>query len=103
MDCRVISASKRVFRRAMPGNDECELDAAQQLLPPAEALTSRPGAPAAAGVEIDRTIRDRQAEGRADGAFDQADFAAVGAHELGHDGEPEPDAACAGRTLEGFE
>src|SRR5262249_39245639 len=67
------------------------------------ARRSRPRALAAAGVEIDRAVRDREAEGRADGAFDQADLAAVGAHQLGHDGKPEPDAAGAGRALEGFE
>src|SRR6516225_11925035 len=70
---------------------------------PATTSPSRPRALAAPGVEIDRAIRDRQAEGRADGAFDQADLAAVGAHQLGHDGEPEPDAAGAGRALERFE
>src|SRR5262249_3812973 len=91
MDCRV-----------KPGNDACVPDAAQQLLPP-PAPRSRPCALAAAGVEIDRAVRDREAEGRADGAFDQADLAAVGAHQLGHDGKPEPDAAGAGRALEGFE
>src|SRR5262245_47842324 len=64
---------------------------------------SRPCALAAPGVEVDRPIRDGQAEGRPDGAVDQADFAAVGAHQLGHDGEPEPDAAGAGRALEGLE
>ena len=64
---------------------------------------SRARALAAAGVELDRPVRDGEAEGRPDGALDQADLAAMGAHQLGHDGEPQPDAAGAGRALEGLE
>src|SRR5207249_10586017 len=64
---------------------------------------SRPRALTAVRVEIDRAVRDREPEGRADGAFDQANFAAVGAHQFGDDGEPEPNTAGAGRALERFE
>src|SRR6516225_11808290 len=67
------------------------------------ALASRPCPLPAPRVEIDCAVRDREAEGRADSAFDQADLPAVGTHQLGHDGKPEPDAAGAGRALERFE
>src|SRR5262245_65430307 len=66
-------------------------------------IPSRPCPLPAPRIEIDRAVRDREAEGRADGAFDQADLAAVGAHQLGHNGKPEADAAGAGRALERFE
>jgi hypothetical protein len=56
---------------------------------------SRPRPLAAPGVELHRPVRDGEAEGRADSALDQADLAAMGAHQLGHDGEAEPDAAGA--------
>src|SRR6058998_1763000 len=71
------------MNRAMPARPPCP---------------SRPRALAAVRVEIDRAVRDREAEGRADGAFDQANFAAVGAHQFGDDGEPEPYTAGAGRA-----
>jgi hypothetical protein len=45
------------------------------------------GALLAPSVEIDRLIRDREVERRTDGPFDQTDFAAMGAHKLGSDGE----------------
>src|SRR5262249_38756112 len=64
---------------------------------------SRPHPLAAAAVELDRAVGDDDAKGRADGAFDQADLAARGAHQLGDDGEPGPDAAGAGRALERLE
>src|SRR5262245_10345628 len=64
---------------------------------------SRARALAAARVEIDRAVGDRNAERRADGAFDQTDLAPVRAHQFGDDGKSEPDAAGAGRALEGFE
>src|SRR5947209_5658354 len=64
---------------------------------------SRPRALAAVRVEIDRAVRNREAEGRADGAFDEANLTAVGAHQFGDDGEPEPNTAGAGRALERFE
>ena len=56
---------------------------------------SRPRPLATPGVELHRAVRDGEAEGRADGALDQADLAAVGPHQFGHDGEAEPDAAGA--------
>src|SRR5262249_26865239 len=58
---------------------------------------------AAAGLQLDRAVRDGQAEGRADRALDQADLAAMGAHQLGRDGEAKPGAAGAGRALERLE
>src|SRR5919108_509094 len=66
-------------------------------------LPSGPCPLAAPRIEIHCAVGDREAEGRADGAFDQTDLAAVRAHQLGDDGEPEPDAAGASRALEGFE
>src|SRR5271166_5502082 len=53
--------------------------------------------------EFDGAVRDGEPEGRPDGAFHQADLAAVGAHQLGGDGETETGAAGAGRALEGLE
>src|SRR5258707_11527960 len=67
------------------------------------APSSRPRALIAVRVEIDRAVRDREAEGRPDGAFDEANLAAVRARQFGHDGKAEPDAAGAGRALERFE
>ena len=58
---------------------------------------------AAPAVELDRAVRDGDAEGRADGALDQLDLAAMGAHQLGRDGEAEAGAAGAGRALERLE
>jgi hypothetical protein len=69
---------------------------------PAPSL-SRARALAAVGVEIDRPVGNGDPEGRADRTLDQADLAAVRAHQFGNDGKPEPDAAGAGRALEGFE
>src|SRR5260370_23051788 len=98
LDPWVHRSSQEVFAKKMDGRVKPGNDAARAV-----SASSRPCPLAAPRVEIDRAIRNRQAEGRADGAFDQADLAAVGAHQLGHDGEPEPDAAGAGRALEGFE
>src|SRR6185437_9022701 len=57
----------------------------------------------AMGVELDRAIRNGEAEGRADGAVDKIDVAAMCAHQLGRDRETEAGAAGAGRALERFE
>jgi hypothetical protein len=46
--------------------------------------------------ELDRAVRDGEPEGRPDGAFHQADLAAVGAYQLGCDGKAETGAAGAG-------
>ena len=57
----------------------------------------------AVGVELHRPVRDGDAERRADGAFDQGNRAAVGADQLGGDGEPKAGAAGAVRALERLE
>ena len=67
------------------------------------ASPSRAGALATPAADIDRAIRNGETERGADGAFDQADFTAMGAHQLGDNGKAEPGAACAGRALERFE
>src|SRR5580700_10966336 len=54
-------------------------------------------ASAAAGAQLHRAIGDGEAERRADRSFNQADFAAMGAHQLGGDGKPETRAARSGR------
>ncbi len=41
-----------------------------------------------AGLQLDGTVGDGQAEGRTDRAIDQADVAAMSAHELGCDRKP---------------
>src|SRR5262245_62081445 len=64
-------------------------------------LSPRPFA--AARLQLDRTVRDGHAEGCPDRALDQPDLAAMGADELGGDGEPEPGAAGAGRALKRLE
>src|SRR5260221_14522115 len=64
-------------------------------------LSPRPRA--AVGVELDRTVRDGEAEGCADGALHELDLATVGADELGGDGEAEPGSAAARGRLEGLE
>src|SRR4051794_39180710 len=53
-----------------------------------------PRAFAAPGAELDRAVRDDDAEGRADGAVDQADLAAMGADQLGCDRKAKPRAAA---------
>jgi hypothetical protein len=53
--------------------------------------------------ELDRAVGNGEPEGRPDGAFDEADLAAVGAHELGRNRKAEPGAAGAGRALERLE
>jgi len=55
------------------------------------------------GVEFDRTVRNGEAEGCADGAFDELDLAAVGANKLGGDDEAQARAAAARRSLKGLE
>src|SRR5262245_8782487 len=69
----------------------------------AKSPRSGAGALAAARVQIDRAVGDGEAEGRPDGALDQADLAAMGAHQLGGDGEAEAGAAGAGRALKRLE
>src|ERR1700674_1845581 len=54
-------------------------------------------------VERHRLVGDDHAEGGANGAGNQVDLAAVGAHELGGDGEAEPRAAAPRRSLERLE
>src|SRR4051794_38724220 len=58
---------------------------------------------AATGTDIDRPVRDDEAERGADGALDEADVAAVRAHQFCRDREPKPGAAAPGRALEGLE
>ena len=58
---------------------------------------------AAPGAQIDGPVRNDHAERRADGAVDEADFAAMGAHQFGRDGKAEPGAAAPGRTLKRLE
>src|SRR6516164_8261098 len=64
---------------------------------------SRAGALVAAGLKLDRPVRNLDAEGGADGSVHQVDLAAMGAHQLGGDGEAEAGAAGAGRALERLE
>src|SRR2546421_10549892 len=64
-------------------------------------LSPRPRA--AVGVELDRAVRNGKPEGCADGALHQFDLAAVGADELGGDGETEPRPAAPRGRLEGLE
>src|SRR6266508_5917040 len=64
---------------------------------------SPPAAGAAPRPQLDRAVGDADAEGRADRALDQLDLAAMGAHQLGRDGEAEPGAAGPGRALERLE
>src|SRR6266702_2642865 len=45
------------------------------------------------GKQFHRPVGDRNPEGGADGALDQMDVAAMGAHQLGRDRKPEPAAA----------
>src|SRR5665213_4459839 len=54
---------------------------------------------AAPGVEVDRAVGDRDAEGCADGSRHQTDFAAMGADQLGRNDEAEPSAAGARGAL----
>src|SRR6516225_1945854 len=58
---------------------------------------------AAPGAELHRAVGDGQAQGRADRALDEADFAAMSPHQLRGDGEPETGPAGAGRALECLE
>src|SRR5437868_13974079 len=67
----------------------------------AASLSSR--ALAAPGAELDRAVRDDDAEGRADGAVDQADLAAMGADQLGRDRKAKSRAAAACRALKCLE
>src|SRR2546421_3506345 len=97
--CAVLCAASRVNPTCSvkPGNDATRRPAMTR------GYRSRPCPLTTPCVEIHRTVRDREPERRADGAFDQPDFAAMRAHQLGHDGEPEAHAAGAGRALEGLE
>src|ERR1700749_3551770 len=56
----------------------------------------------AAGAQIHRAIREGEAQGSGAGAFDQAEVAAVGTHELGGDDKAKPSAPRTGRALESF-
>src|SRR3954449_5675558 len=69
----------------------------------AELADLSPGPHAAMGVELDRAVRDGEPEGCANGALHELDLAAVGADELGGDGEAEPGSAAARGRLEGLE
>ncbi len=53
--------------------------------------------------QFHRAVGDDDAEGGADGALDQLDVAAMGAHQLGGDGEAEAAAAGAAGALERLE
>src|ERR1043165_8580688 len=64
---------------------------------------SRAGALAAARTDIDGAVRDGEAERGSDRALDQADLAAMRAHQFPRDRKAEPGAATPGRALEGFE
>src|SRR5262245_65282695 len=88
------------LRQAMPATTT-HCNKLQLIFVPSKIL--RPGALAAAGADVDGAVGDADAEGGADGAVDQADLAAVRAHQLGGDGEPEAGAAGAGRALESLE
>src|SRR5262249_35050414 len=59
-------------RNALPRNDEKGCDV----------RGLRAGPLVAHGLQFHRAIRNRHAEGRADGAFDQMDVAAMGADQL---------------------
>src|ERR1700720_846560 len=63
-------------------------------------LTMRAGA--AMGGKLDGAIGNRQPQGRTDRALDQANFAAMGAHQFGGDRKAKSGAAGASRTLESF-
>src|SRR6187401_46150 len=67
------------------------------------ASASRPLPLAAPGPDIDRAVRNGEAESCADRAVDQADVAAMRADKLGRDGEPEPGAATPRGALERLE
>src|ERR1044071_9826204 len=63
-------------------------------------LSPRPHA--AVGVELDGPVRDGEPEGCANGALHELDLAAVGADQLGGDGEAEPGSAASLGRLEGL-
>ena len=58
---------------------------------------------AAMRAQLHGAVGNGQPQRRADRAFDEADFAAVGADKFGGDGEAETGAAGPGRTLERLE
>src|SRR3984957_10401669 len=66
------------------------------------AMTSllRPCALVAHAQQLHRAVRYRDPEGGADGAFDQMDFAAMGADQFGGDRQPQPAAAGPPGSLE---
>src|SRR5204862_1706994 len=103
LDRGSIALRKRLFAKTMDCRIKSGNDTTRRPAMTCGCRASRPRALAAPRVEIHRAVGDGQAEGRADGAFDQADLAAVRAHQLGDDREPEPDAAGAGRALERLE
>src|SRR5689334_4037006 len=64
-------------------------------------LSPRPRA--AMSIELHRTVRNSEPEGRANGALDELDLAAVGADKFGGDGKAEPRSTAALGRLEGLE
>src|SRR5271154_6459320 len=66
------------------------------------AMSSMSSSPAMRG-KLHGSVGDGQPQRRADSAFDQADVAAMRAHQFGGDGEAQPGAAAAGRALERLE
>jgi hypothetical protein len=57
------------------------------------AIDLRPRPLVAHAQELHRPIRNRDAEGRADGSFHQVNFPVMGANQFGGDRKPEPAAA----------
>src|SRR5262249_28859139 len=84
---------------AVDGDVFCHGDAPHPCPLPAggEREISRPHALAATRAEFDGPIGNGDAEGRADGALDEPDLAAVRSHQLSRDREAETGAARAGR------
>ena len=60
---------------------------------PPNGAFSRPRPLVTHGKQFHRAVGDRNPEGGTDGALDQMDVAAMGAHQLGRDRQPEPAAA----------
>src|SRR3954465_6215349 len=67
------------------------------------AAMSGAGTLAAACPQLDRTIRDADAESGADRAFYQTNVTAMRARQFGRNGKAKPGAAGAGRALERLE
>src|SRR3984957_16638162 len=70
---------------------------------PRNDIALRPCALVAHAQQFHRTVRYRDPEGGADGAFDQMDFAAMGADQFGGDRQPQPAAAGPAGGLERLE